>query len=174
MALPPELMAPTPRDPAVAEKFLAKTKKRATGTMAAGALLVPAMVALMWLKFGAVDALSVGISLGVGGLVELVGVALLVNASRATVLFREGRAVLGKVRKVTAPADGQGNAYVFLEIEFIGGSGTTQVGKVTTVGHLKEIDTREGAEVAVLYSPSHPRQFAVYTPGLGMTVGVVS
>ena len=174
MALPPELMAPTPRDPAVAEKFLAKTKKRATGTIAAGALLVPVMVLLMWLKFGTVDALSIGLSLGVGGLVELVGVALLVNANRAAVLFRQGVAVLGKVRKVTAPPDRQGNAYVFLEIEFTDGSGTTQVGKVTTIGNVSEIDTREGAEVAVLYSLSNARQFAVYTPGLGMTVGVVA
>lgn len=39
---------------------------------------------------------------------------------------------------------------------------------------VSEIDTREGAEVAVLYSVSNPKQFAVYTPGLGMTVGLVS
>jgi hypothetical protein len=174
MPLPPELLAPAPRDAAVAEKFLAKTRKRATTTMAVGALLVPAMVLLMWLKFRAVDALAIGISLGVGGLVEFLGVAFLLNANRAAVLFREGIAVLGKVRKVTAPPDRQGNAYVFLEIEFTGGSGTTQLGKVTTMGNVNEIDTREGAEVAVLYSVSNPKQFAVYTPGLGMTVGLVT
>ena len=45
-------------------------------------------------------------------------------------------------------------------------------GKVTTVGNVKEIDAREGAEVAVLYLPGEPR-FAIYTSGLGMMAGVV-
>ena len=157
----------------MAEKFLAKTRKRATGTMAAGALLVPAMIFLMWLKFGTVDGLSIGLSLGVGALVEFVGLAFLANASRAATLFRDGRAVLGKVLKVTAPPDKHGNAYVFIEVEFPGADGTAVLGKVTTMGHVREIDARVGGEVAVLVSPTNPKQFALYTPGLGLTVGVV-
>jgi hypothetical protein len=174
MPLPQELSGPPPRDPAAAQAFLAKTRKKATGTIFGGVLLVPVMVGLMWLKFRSIDGLSIGISLGVGGLVALIGVALLVNANRALLLFREGIAVLGRVRKVTAPPDRKGNAYVFIEVEFPGADGAMQVGKVTTISNVTQIDTAAGAEVAVLYSPGKSRQFAIYTPGLGMAVGMVN
>ncbi len=171
MPLPAELLAPPPRDVAAAQKFLAKSRKTAFGVLVGGAALTPLLLLMMWLKFGALDGLALGISLGVGGLVELMGAALLFNSGRAATLFRDGAATLGTVRKVTAPADNQGNAYVLLEVAFIGSAGPRH-GKVTLLGNTRDIDTREGAEIAVLYSPIDAKPFAVYTPGLGMSVGV--
>ncbi len=84
-----------------------------------------------------------------------------------------------KVRKTMAASqrvwpDNQGNAYVFLEVEFRGAGGMTKVGRVTTLGHVSEIDARVGAEVAVFHSPTDDRRFAVYTPGIAMIAGVVA
>jgi hypothetical protein len=169
MSLPPELLAPPPRNPAAAAPFLKKTKKTAFGMIFGAMALCPLIAAVFWLKTGDFNQTTILISVGISSLVELMGVALLMNASRSLQLFREGLAAVGKIRKVTAPAD---NTFVF-EVEYLGGNGTMKVGTVTMIG-AQQLDTRVGAEVAVLHSLTDARRFAVYTPGLGMVTGVVA
>ena len=129
-----------------------------------GAALSPLLVAIFWLAFGDFNLTTVLISVGISSLVELMGVALLINARKSFELFRTGRAVVGRVSSVKASR----GSYCALEVEFLGSSGTLQVGSVVRVGGLS---VREGDPVAVLTSQADPRRFAIYSPGHGMMAG---
>ena len=84
-------------------------------------------------------------------LVEMFGVAMLVNMQRGRRLFIERIAVLEKITKVKAAADRRTNAYVFVDVELKDDRGATLMGKVTTISTTKYVDAREGNEVPVLY-----------------------
>jgi hypothetical protein len=173
MELPAELRAPTPRDPATAQRFLAKGRGLARGIIFAGLGLAPAMVGLLWLKFGTIDGLAIGLGAGIGGLVCLIGVALLVNQQKALALFTLGHAGIGRIVDVKAMGDGTNDArYVTLTVELVDSHGATRRGTVLTLSQQQEIDARAGAEVAVL-SLATERRFAVFTPGLGLVAGAL-
>jgi hypothetical protein len=173
MELPPELRAPPPRDPATAKRFLARGQGLARGIILTGLALAPAMVGLLWLKFGALDSLSIGMGIGVGGFVSLIGVGLTFNQQRALALFTQGHAGVGRVVDVKAMGDGTNDArYVMLTVELVDAHGATRRGTVVTLAQRQEVDARTGTEVAVL-SLATDRRFAVFTPSLGLVAGAL-
>lgn len=163
MELPEELRAPVPRDPSKAERLLAKSRAVARGAIGGGLAIVPVMLVMLWVQFGAVDALALGLSAGVGGLVSLVGFGLLFNQRKVLELFVHGRATLSRARKVTVSAGGD-SAYVTIELEVIDGEGRTRAGTVVMLGRPDEVDLREGDTVPTL---EHEGRLAIYTPKLG-------
>ncbi len=167
--MPAELLAPRPRDPRAAARLFAKNRSTVTAMFAGGAILPPVVLFCLWLKFGSIDALSIGFAFGLGAFVELFGVAMLVQMGRAKRLYRDGVAMLGRVEAVKVSSEPQGSAYVQARIAFLDG----RIGEFTTVGRRAEVDLAEGMEVPVLYLASDPRRFAVYSPALGMIAGVV-
>jgi hypothetical protein len=167
MELPNELKAPPPRDPQHAGPFLAKSRGNARNVMLSGLALMPAMVALMWLKFGTVDALSIGISVGVGGLVTVLGAAMMTAQARAKNLFVLGHATLAKVTLVQSSGDGSGAAYTRLDVELTDGHGRA-TGTAMVMGVQNDVDVAVGDSIVAL---THDGFLAVHTPKLGMHVG---
>ena len=172
--LPVELQAPPPRDPDAAGALFAKNRALLRG-LCTGAVVVAALFLLGYaLWFGSVDPFSAGLAIGLEALIALFAVAMRVQLARAQRLYRDGIATVGRVRSVQTSADGEGNAYISVHVEFVDAAGATRAGQVTTIGRARETDRREGDEVAVLYLPDAPKKFAIYTPGLGMVPGVVT
>lgn len=167
--LPPELRVSPPRPEGAAGHFLAKPKKNALRMILGGTALFPVLVVIFWLNFGDLNAATVGISLGISTLVELMGAALLFNTRKSLQLFRDGTSVMGRVRRATVPSPN----ITTLEVEFPGATGATRVGSVTVVG-AEGATLPEGAPVPVLFWPSGDRRFAIYTPALGMMAGVTA
>jgi hypothetical protein len=172
MDMPSELQAPPPRSLAAAGPLLDKGKQRARGIFIGGALLFPLVIAIGYFKFGDIDAIIVAGALGISTLVELMGMAMLVQAKRAANLFSNGVASMGTIVKVKAPADRQGNAYVYIDVQFRDAGGQSVTGTITTMANVSELDAREGAEVPVLHIAGD-RRMGIYTPKLGLMAGMI-
>lgn len=160
---------PPPRPAGAADVFLAKPRKNALRMILGGGALFPLLVAIFWLNFGDFNAMTVGISVGISGLVELMGAALYFNTHKSRQLFCNGTSAMGRVRKATVPTEN----VTTLEVEFPGPTGAMRVGSVTVVG-AEGATLPEGAPVPVLFWPSGDRRFALYTPKLGMMTGLTA
>ena len=77
----------------------AKAQVRALGCLIAGALLLPAILAAVFWRTGGVGARAIGVAVGLGTLIELVGVVQLVLRGRAMQRYR-----LQLASQSTAPA----------------------------------------------------------------------
>ena len=170
MELPTELSKPPPRDPAGAGTLLKKNRGLVRTLFIGGPVTFVAVLIIFWLKFDELNTFAFVAAAGISGLVELFAVAMRMQAKRALRLYCEGTATVGKVIKVQSPGDRQGNAYVFIDVEFKNGRGEALAGKVSTIGKEWDVDTNAGTEVPVLYIDGAPL-FAIYTPRLGMSVG---
>jgi len=169
--LPPELSHAPPRDPAAAGALFDKNRSTIRA-LAIGAGLAPPMIAgLLALQSGRLDNLAIGLGLGLGAFIGLFAFAMWVQLWRARRFYRDGLATLGTIRRVEAPGDGHGNAYVIVHVEYTDRAGRSWVGQCVTVGKQHEIDRKAGELVAVLYLAGAPSRFAIYTPGLGVTPG---
>lgn len=155
---------PPPRPAGAADVFLAKPRKNALRMMLGGGALFPLLVLIFFLNFGDFNAMTVGISFGICGLVELMGAALFFNTHKSRQLFCNGTSAMGRVRKSVVPTPN----VTTLEVEF-----NDRVGSVTVVG-AEGATLPEGASVPVLFWPSGDRRFAIYTPALGMMTGVTA
>lgn len=168
-----ELQASPPRDTRAAAPLLTKGGNKIRGMLVGGAVLPVLVVLLLWLRYGSIDSLGIGLAIGIGALVELVALALLAQRNRAVRLFRDGIATIGKVCRMETPSDPRGAAYIIAHIEFQDKAGTVRVGQITTLGHKSAVDRREGDQVDVLYLENEPSKFAIFTPGLGIVPGIV-
>ncbi len=170
--IPEELRSGPPRDVSSAAEMFARNRS-IVRSCAIGALVLPlVMIGIFWMKYGAVDGLGIGLGVGLGAFVGLFAVAMHVQRRRAERLYRDGVAATGRVSKVVAPGDRNGNAYITAHVEFEDATGKKRTGMVTTIGHQSAVDRREGDEVTVLYLED-ARAFAIYTPGLGLVPGVL-
>jgi len=167
--LPVELTKPTPRDIDYKHELFAKNRKKITGIFIGSAFIIPLVALLFWWKFDDVMA-GVWWGLGITALIELMGLALLVNTKKAVELFKNGAATIGVVESIKAPADRQGNAYIVLNVSYADKTGQPYAGHIGTTGAAADADRKAGDQIAVLYMEDKPTTFAIYSPGIGISV----
>jgi len=167
--LPPELNKPAPRDINFNHELFKKNRKKITGIFIGSAFIIPLVAVLFWWKFDDVMA-GVWWGLGITLLIELMGVALLINTKRSVELFKNGVATIGVVESMDAPADRQGNAYIVLKVSYADKQGMSYLGNIAMMGKAAEADRKAGDQIAVLYMEEKPQTFATYSPGIGITM----
>jgi hypothetical protein len=170
--IPSELQKPTPRNPEEAGNIFSKNDKMITALFIGG-MLVPVLVALIFIIKGAQENLQLAciIGFGIGFIVEMMGVAMLVNKKRLQALYINGKVFSGKITNIVAPGDKNNNAYIFIDVEFKDSLGQTLTGKASTMGKTYDVDKSVGQEVIVLYDSG--KNFALYTSGIGMALGAI-
>ena len=169
MQLPAELSKAPPRDIDYNHELFAKNRKKVKSIFIGAFLLIPLMAILFWWKFG--DPVSGAIwGAAVAAFCELFAVALLVNTKKSVELFRNGVATLGVVESMKIPTDRQGNAYFVMKISYADNLGVRYSGNVAMIGKATEVDKQQGDQISILYFNDKPQTFAVYTPGMGITM----
>lgn len=167
--LPPPLNKPAPRDIDLKHELFSKNMKRVRGIFIGAFFIIPLVALIFWWKF---DDLMAGFiwGLGIAMLFEMLGVALLINTKRSLELVRQGVATVGVVESIQAPADRQGNAYIILKVTYSDNLGLRYTGNVGMVGAAADADRKTGDQIAVLYLNEKPDTFAVYSPGIGISM----
>ena len=94
----------------------------------------------------------------------------MINSKKSVELFRNGVATLGVVDSMKVPTDRQGNAYFVMKVSYKDNLGMNYSGNVAMIGKATEVDKKEGDQIAILYFNDKPQTFAVYTPGMGITM----
>lgn len=169
MELPIELSKASPRDIDFNHAFFAKTQKRIKSIFVGAFFIIPLMALIFLWKFNdIVSGLIWGAALT--AFFELFAVALLVNVKKSVELFRSGIATMGTVEKMDAPADKNGNAYFVMKVSYSDKFGITYSGNVATIGKASELDKKNGDQIIILYLEKAPQTFAIYTPGIGITM----
>lgn len=169
MSLPPELSKPAPRDIDFNHELFSKNRKRITGIFIGSAFIIPLVAFLFWWKFDDVMA-GVYWGLGITALIEMMGIAMLINTKKSVALFKNGIATLGTVESAQAPADKHGNAYIVLKVSYTDKIGMRYSGNVAQMGKAAEADRKAGDQIAVLYLDESPTTFAIYSPGIGISM----
>src|SRR2546422_9358153 len=134
MELPAELKVPAPRDVSGAASLFKKNQSMVRRLFIGGPITFGAVLVIGWVKFDEISIAIIAGAIGISMLVELFAMAMLLQSRRAMKLYREGIATIGRVTKVKAPGDRQGNAYVFIDVEFSNDAGQRLTGKVSTLG----------------------------------------
>jgi len=170
--LPAELQAPPPRNPAAAEKFVARNRQGLKG-VALGLVLFPLL--LLVAGFLGVKRMTPASGLGIGLIVDVFLVLFLftfwLQLKRSLKVFVEGQATLATVLKVDMPGGGGGGAtYIIIDLEYVDAAAQRWVGKTATTG--TKIRCAAGDRVPLLYLPDQPQKFALYDSEVGMVPGV--
>ena len=167
--LPAELNKPAPRDISFNHELFSKNRKKIKSIFLGSMLILPLVIFIFWWKF---DDIYTGIYVGVGiaVLVELMALALYINTTKAVELFKNGVATIGVVESMQAPADREGNAYITLRISYADKQGMSYSGNIVMIGKAAEADKKEGDQVAVLFMEDKPQLFAMYSPGIGISM----
>ncbi len=170
--IPRELELPVPRDISQVERLIVKNRALTKNLYKWALALIPALGLIFWLRWG-VDDILPGCLIGAGitVLCWLWAWAMDLNTKRAIKLFRFGKVTTGTVVKLKAPADRGGNAYILTYVEYKTANGNSWKGQAMNSGHVSAIDHKVGDTVVVLYVEDLPKLFAIYTEGIGMSVG---
>ena len=171
--LPPELEQPAPRDLSLVERLIAKNRALTKNLYIWSFVCIPLMAFIFWYKWGNDDVLNGAyIGAGITALCMLWGYAMDVNTKRSIKLYQLGKAVVGKVTKIQAPADRNNNAYILTYVEYKISNGNRFKGHAGTSGKQYEVDLKVGDDISVLYMDEQPGKFAIYSPGVGMATGL--
>lgn len=169
MILPTELSKAPPRDIDYNHELFSKNRKKIKSIFIGSFLLTPLVAMLFFWKFGDVVA-GVIWGFGLTAFCELFALAIMVNTKKSVELFRNGIATLGTVDSINAPADKQGNAYFILKVSYADKLGMTFNGNVAMIGKATEADKKAGDQITILYMEDKPETFAIYSPGIGITM----
>jgi hypothetical protein len=179
MKMPDELLAPPPRDPLKARRLLSANRKSIQMSVA-GMVILPALFLflgrvlpkLTGYEVKGLDAVSsVWISILIDAFIGLFVAVFIVQMRRSERLFRDGRAVVGQVDKITSSSPDRTSKarYIFIDVTFIDGLGKTYKGRCSATGTGSGL--KPGDEVPLLHLPADPTWFAIYDPELGMIPG---
>jgi hypothetical protein len=175
--IPPELQKNPPRDIKYTDDLFKTNRKKVKAIFIGSFLLIPLLGVLFWWKF---DNLVSGLIWGVGltAFCELFGVALMMNAKKAVNLCQNGIATLATVEKSSITGNTgkyttkDSAGYILINVTYKEKSGRELKGMVYFIGAKKEIDLKEGDQVALLYLNEKPETFILYSTSMGIsTIG---
>lgn len=148
-----------------------KNRARIKSIFIGSALIIPLMAVICYLKFGA-ESLTTGVIAGIGlaVLFDLIAVAMMVNTKKSVELVRDGIVTQGTVDSVKAPPDRQGNTIMVLKLSYTDNLGVNYSGNASMMGKASDVDKKAGDKVTVIYKKDTPQVFAIYTPGIGISM----
>ncbi|MBA3664432.1 MAG: hypothetical protein H0W61_09515 [Bacteroidetes bacterium] len=146
-----------------------KNRSRIKSVFLGSLLIIPLMAVLFYFKF---DDLMAGVLWGIGltSFFELIGVAMMINAKKSVELFRDGAVTQGLVDSIKAPPDKQGNTIMVLKVTYADNLGVKYSGNASMMGKASDVDKKAGDPVTVVYKKDAPQTFAIYTPGIGISM----